>query len=169
MSNNQNTPQNLAKKIARQMAQEPGEILKQAGEQIAGIETAEQTQGQERTKEKPIEEKQLEQKIQNQGQRQLQALEQEIKDMSKSKLVTELQQKINEGQAVTLIDYPELSQIERDYLSSQMIMVKQRQQVQNVGQPLEEPSSKPDRKFAGEGLGAKRQQQRVEKPLPPSG
>ena len=112
---------------------DPFELLKSAGQQIAGGEAPLPAQAPEA--DKPIVDQKLEQELNMQKTRRLQALEQEITNIRNLR-----NQKPSE-------ETPP----------------------REVPAPLTPVSSKPDRKFAGEGLGAKRQQTHVEKPLPPSG
>lgn len=166
MNNVKPDPKSMAQQIARQIAQEPLEMLKSAGEQVGTIEISQGEKPAEKAK--PFEDTELKQKMQIQGQRQLDALNREVKDIAKQRLIEDLQEKINRGEEFNLANYPDLNFEERDVLSAQMQAVKIRQQA--VGAALLiQPSSKPNRKFAGEGLGAKRMQTHVEKPLPPSG
>ena len=110
----------------------PFELLKTAGDQIAGVDIKPEEASEA---EKPAIDPELEEKLNLQKTRRLQALEQEITEIRNLR-----NQKPQEG--APLAEAPT---------------------------PLIQPTAKPDRKFAGEGLGAKRQQTHVEKPLPPSG
>jgi serine phosphatase RsbU (regulator of sigma subunit) len=141
------TAQQIAQKIAKQVAQEPIEILKQAGEQVAG--TQEQGEGQtqdvppqEGQTPVPASEVQLKQKLQVQGQRQLQALETEIKEIRQKKEQKEIAEEQEEA--------------------------VQKQQEEQTGEAPPQVSSKPSRRF-GQKQAAQKEATRVEKPLPPSG
>lgn len=141
------TAQQIAQKVAKQIAQEPIEILKQAGEQISGTQEQGETQNipsQETQTPVPQSEIQLKQKLQVQGQRQLQALETEIKEIEQKKEQKEVMEEQEE--------------------------VIQKQQEGEAPQPLQEVSSKPSRRFTGgQKQAAQKEATRVEKPLPPSG
>lgn len=128
----------LAKQIAKDFSQEPGEIIKESKEQLTGIENVPQEQQHSSVEEMPLEEKR---KIDIQGQRQLQALESEIKDIQI--------QKEKEEQMKEQIELQEKA-------------------AENRTSALPMPSSKPGRKF-GMPQKAKQQQTRIEKPLPPTG
>ncbi len=84
-----------AKKVAKQIAQEPFEILKQAGEQIVGAETPQSAESHANqptgTPEVTIDQKA---KIETQGKRRLQALEEELRDIR----VLKEQKKVEEPQ-----------------------------------------------------------------------
>ncbi|MGD0523134.1 MAG: hypothetical protein ABSA43_01080 [Candidatus Microgenomates bacterium] len=124
----------------KQIVWEPFEVLKSAGEQVFGAEPQPPETPQPPKPIEPTKEEQLKQKMQVRGQRQIQALETEIADIRRQREKKRQEELLAEQQAR-----------------------------QEIPPPLIQPSSKPDRKFAGEGLGAKRQQTHVEKPLPPSG
>jgi hypothetical protein len=165
----------LARKIARQMAQEPLEVLKTAREQIENPETVPpQPQQSDESQQKALTEQQkLQDKMKSS--RRMEALNQELADIHKQDIFKDLQEKITQGIEVPLEDYPELSMEQKQVLKAQMEAVKyQKQQaIYNESRgSLLSVSSKPSRKF---GIGrsqkaeAERQQTRVEKPVPPSG
>lgn len=79
-----------AKQIAKTIAQEPIEILKTAGRQVAGVEI------QEKPKEEPQHKPIDQQKLKAQSTRQLQALNTEIRDIQVQKQREEMQQKQQE-------------------------------------------------------------------------
>ena len=142
ISDTTKTAKQVAKQIARQMAREPLEILKQGAEQIKGQEPSESSEPSPevlRTSVSPEEKA----KIQSRGQRQIQALETEIREIQTAKKQKEQAQK-----------QQELMQAEA-----------------KTETPLPVVNSKPSRRFAGFGrkAQAEKQQTRVEKPLPPSG
>ncbi len=143
-SDSTKSAKSLAKQIARQMAREPLEVLKTAGRQVGGAEKGEGPQEfPAGTPQGPsVQEKA---KIEAQGQRQLAALEAEIKEIQKRKQ-EETIVKVQEEQALA---------------------------AQQQGQKKELPNvpSKPSRKFFGFGkkAQAEKQKTRVERPLPPSG
>ena len=136
---------NLAKQVARQMAREPLEVLRAAGTQVGGGERMPPTQtapGVFSAKEPSPQDKA---KIEAQGQRQLAALEAEIRDIQKSQQ-QEAAIKIQQEQVAL---------------------------AQSQAQEKEPPKipSKPSRRLFGIGqkAQAEKQKTRVEKPLPPSG
>jgi len=150
----------------KQIIPEPLEMLKTVREQVTGVEALPTEEHQpEKLKVDP----ELAQKMQTQGQRQLEALNREIKDIAKQRLLKDLQERINQGEEINLAGLSDLTSEEREVLMTQMQAVKTRQQMASGPMPLVQPASKPDRKFAGEGLGAKRMQTHVEKLLPSSG
>ncbi|MBI4153677.1 hypothetical protein HY503_01645 [Candidatus Woesebacteria bacterium] len=131
----------IVKQVARQIVQEPLEILKQGGKQIARTETL-RTQKPQGAPNQSSEEtnKQLEQKIKEKDTRLIAALEKEIEDIR-------TQKKIEEQKA------------------------KEQPQPPEVKKPLVEPSTKRSRRLFSFGpkAQAERQKTRVEKPLPPTG
>lgn len=132
----------IAIQAAKQMAKEPLEVVKQAGEQVKGqtLPVGESPSQEAINANITPEEKA---KIQVQGQRQIQALETEIKEIRIAKEQKELVEK-----------QQELAQTE----------VK-------TETPVPVIASKRSRRFGGFGqkANAEKQQTRVEKPLPPSG
>lgn len=130
------------KQVAKQIAREPLEILKQTGEQVAGGETLRYPTPQERpqTQSPGGVTPELKDKIKEKDTRLLQALEKEIEDIR-------AQKKLEEQKRVEQAPPPE------------------------APKPLLEPSAKRSRKLFSFGpkAQAERQKTRVEKPLPPSG
>ncbi len=135
----------IAQQVAKQMAQEPLEILKKGTEQITATQNQPETYepGSEAAKTAvPPEEKA---KIQAQGQRQIQALETEIREIRNAKK-------------------------QKEQAREQQELVQQDAKAKEE-KPLLVIASKHSRRFAGFGqkAQAEKQQTRVEKPLPPSG
>jgi hypothetical protein len=167
------TAKNLAQQIAKQMRQEPLEILKDVKEQTTGTETTEKPGTQPSVQ--PDQQKQVEQqkKLQDQmkSNRMFEALQREMEDIRKQNLFKNLQERIAQGEIVPLEDFPELSMEQKQVLLAQTEAVKRQRQQQT--QSYEEPPvihSKPSRRFgAGQKQEAEKQQTRVEKPVPPSG
>ena len=145
VSDSAKSAKNLAKQVARQMAREPLEVLRAAGTQVGGGERMPPTPtapGVSSPKEpSPLDKA----KIEAQGQRQLAALEAEIKDIQKRREQEVIVKSQQEQQALA----------------------------QAQGQEKEPPKvpSKPSRRLFGIGqkAQAEKQKTRVEKPLPPSG
>ncbi len=134
---------NLAKRIAKQVVREPIEILKQVEKQTIGIATpAQEEKPQPQEKEITSNEKA---KIEAQGQRQVQALEKELKDIQVLK--------VQKGQAE---------------IQEKVVAEKKKEEEKK---PVVEPASKPGRRLFGFGqkAQAQKQQTHVEKILPPSG
>lgn len=133
---------NLAKQIAKQVAREPVEILKQAQEQTIGTAAPPQEEKpQPQEKEITPNEKA---KIEAQGQRQIQALEKELKDIQVLKA--------NEKQVTV-----------------QKPLAGEKKEEEK--KPVVEPATRPSRRLFGFGpkAQAQKQQTHVEKILPPSG
>lgn len=165
----------VAQSIAKQIAQEPVEILKDAGDQVMGVESNKPQVNQTVSTEVPKEDdtSQKEQKDRVFAQRRMQALQNEVNDIRKQDTVKELQAKISIGETVPLEDYHELSMDQKQVLKAQMEAVKVQQAQAKYQASLQEvPAihSKPSRRFgAGQKHEAEKQQTRVEKPVPPSG
>ncbi len=164
------------KKSAQQMAQEPLELLKSAAKQITGVENLPNSNPkpqQEKSKEEgdgvPQDEKNYKKQVAEQDGRHLQALESELKDIRRQKLFNELMKRIQNGEDVPLEEFSELSFEQKDVLKAQMQVVKARSS-QNRLSTVDMPTSKKGRKMGGGQKGAaKKEETRVEKPVPPSG
>lgn len=176
------TAQDVARTVAKQVAQEPLEILKSAGAQVTGAEsssqqdnlTPRQPDGESAGQQGGQALKQQELKSKAFTQRRMQALQNEVDEIRKQRIFKDLQAKIANGEEVALEDYPELSMEQKQVLKAQMEAVKT--QMLNAkyanDKSFEVPSvsSKPSRRFgAGQKHEAEKAQTRVEKPVPPSG
>ena len=167
--------QDLSRKIARQVAQEPLEILRSAKKQVSGESL---TNREQSTHAQPPEtpEKNETQELKNKdslrSSRTLEALDRELEDIRLDKLIKELQRKIAEGEEVYLGNYPELSLEQKQVLNAQVEAVKRQKALSlQEATPLVEPKTKTPRGswlFGGKSQ-AEKQKTRVEKPLPPSG
>ncbi len=164
----------LAQQIARQMAQEPLEVLKTAKEQTTGIESqkdSEVTQNAPQEQQKQVTEQQkLQDKLK--AERRMEALNRELDDIRHGDLFKELQEKISQGQEVMLGEYSELSREQKEVLNAQMEAVRfQKQQAAYAEsrKGFQMPVSKRGRQMTGQKQEAEKQQTRVEKPVPPSG
>ncbi|MFI5241170.1 MAG: hypothetical protein ACHQUA_01920 [Microgenomates group bacterium] len=164
----------LAQSIAKQMAREPLEILKSVPRQVTGSENLspiEDISGGTA----PMSSQQKEIQDANEKMksgRRMEALDRELKDISRERMFKELQKKISEGQDVYLEEYPELSMEQKQVLNAQIEAVKaQIAHQQNTQGGVIEPSSKKGRRMFnfGKKQQAQKQQTRVEKPMSPSG
>ena len=168
---------NLAQQIAKQMAREPLEILKDAKEQAIGEESFGQPDSQQfddLDHRKKLLERQNEIQDKMKSSRRMEALDRELDDIRKQDLFKDLQRRISEGEEIPLEDYPELSMEEKQVLKAQMEAVKyQKQQTEYMESQSGGSlfgSAKKGRKMRGGQKGeAEKQQTRVEKPVPPSG
>jgi hypothetical protein len=165
----------LAQKIAKQMAREPLEVLKNAENQVTGQEELEprENPNQNSDNQAKIAEHQRQLQDKMKSGRRMEALEAELKDIRKQDLFKDLQNKIAQGLEVPLEDYPELSMEQKQVLKAQMEAVKFQKQQAAYAQSQEgfkSPVSKKGRRF-GETRKeeAQREQTHVEKPVPPSG
>lgn len=139
---------NLAQTIAKKIAQEPWEILKQAGEQVAGTEQMqEKGELEQQTTDGSFNQNQeiLSQRDKVRSQRLMQALESELDDIKKKKE----QERVMKAQ------------------EEQMA----REQQKNTEPPLIEPAARKGRRLFnfGKKTQVQRQQTQTERPLPPSG
>lgn len=165
------------KKSAQQIRQEPLELLKTAAKQITGSENLpfidQPPKEMEKPKDEeggaPQDEKEYKKKVAEQDGRHLQALESELKDIRRQKLFNSLMQRIQSGEDVSLEEFAELSFEQKDVLKAQIEAVRTRNSSLVTNQ-LPELSLKKGRKMGGGQKGAaKKEQTRVEKPVPPSG
>lgn len=178
VQNTAKTAQDIAKNIAKQIAHEPLEVLKDAGDQLAGTEPAHPQEtnkadnkaGNSSTAD--IVSRQGDVKDKTFAERRMRALQSEIDDIRKQDVFKDLQTRISQGESVPVEDYQELSMEQKQVLKAQMEAVKNqiaREQAGSVGN-VPTIHSKPSRRFgAGQKHEAEKQQTRVEKPVPPSG
>lgn len=168
-------PKKPAGSLAKQIAQEPLEILKTAGEQVMGSEVStgsEKPQESDENQKKLLEHKE---KLQDEmkSSRRVEALSRELEDIHKQDLFKDLQARITNGEEIPLEDYPELSLEQKQVLNAQMKAV--RIQMENGksanGKSLVEPAVKKGRQLLnfGKKQAVKGEQTRVERPVPPSG
>ena len=165
----------LAQAIAKQMAREPSEILRDVKEQTIE-KTLGQPQGPQEFQNSDDQQRQIENQNQLQDKiksnRRMRGLQNEIADIHKQNVFKDLQSRISQGESLPLEEYPELSVDQRQVLKAQMEAVRNRAIVANQGNLQEVPviRSKPSRRFgAGQKQEAEKQQTRIEKPVPPSG
>lgn len=134
----------MAKAVARQMAQEPFEVLKTVGRQVSGQEKSPSENPIPSPKEniyqkqKPIDEAVVKQKTL----RRLEAHKSELEDIKNQKTFDELQKKISEGEVVPIENFSELSMEQKQVLKAQMEAVSKRKEVLATKKPLVEPSTK---------------------------
>ena len=165
------------KKSAQQMAQEPLELLRTAAKQVTGVESLPNSSSEAPKREPksenevPQDEMKYKQQVAEQDGRHLQALESELKDIRRQKLFNELMKRIQAGENVPLEEFAELSFEQKDVLKAQMEAFKKQQAMQsNQSSGIPMPEAKRGRKMGGGQKGAaKKEQTRVEKPVPPSG
>lgn len=143
--------QDIAKKVAKQIAQEPVEILKNAGKQVIGIpEVAQNNEPQRPVSEAPASPQDMKahaEKTKHKDTRLLQALDQEIEEIRIKEKQEEEQVKVVEEQ-------------QKQQASAQ----------QNEALPV--ISSKRSRRFGmgkGQKAAAEREQVKTERRMPPSG
>lgn len=167
------------KKSAQQIRQEPLELLRSAAKQVTGSENLPFLNQPEKKQDKPKQEgdavpqdeKEYKKKVAEQDGRHLQALESELKDIRRQKLFNSLMQRIQSGEDVPLEEFTELSYEQKDVLKAQMEAYKKQKAMQaNQGSGIPMPASKRGRQMSGGQKGAaKKEETRVEKPVPPSG
>ncbi len=165
------------KKSAQQMAQEPLELLRTAAKQVTGVENLPNANaGPERPQdgaksdpEIPQDETKYKAQVAEQDGRHLQALESELKDIRRQKIFNDVMKRIQEGENIPLEEFTELSYEQRDVLKAQIQAVRNRN-AQQTTSLVDMPTSKKGRKMGGGQKGAaKKEETRVEKPVPPSG
>lgn len=164
----------LAQKIAKQIAREPLEVLKNAEEQVINPEIPSQSgpQNQNESRQKAFENQQKSQDKMK-SVRRMEALNAELKDIHKQDLFKDLQGKIAQGIDVPLEDYPELTMEQKQVLKAQAEAVKYQRDQAAYAQSQEGfrlPVSKRGRRFGQTRKEeAQKEQTHVEKPVPPSG
>jgi hypothetical protein len=169
--------QDIARSIAKQVAQEPLEILKDAGSQVTGVESSPSQNtnpvGAPENPQAKVAAGQSELKDKTFANHRMQALQTEIEDIRKQGVFKDVQRKISEGVDVPIENYSELSMEQKQVLMAQKEAFKNQQQQANYQSSVSGvPSinSKPSRRFgAGQKHEAEKAQTRVEKPVPPSG
>lgn len=156
----------LAIKIAKQMAKEPAEILQTAAESLTPSKPVSET---ETPKFQPPVLEPEKEKVSQKDLRFVQALEQEIKEIGKNKLLQDLQARIENGEVIVLENIATLTPAEKQVLQAQMQVVKQRKMTPSPGEMVS--TAKRGRRMVGLGRkqAAEKQTTRVERPLPPSG
>ena len=171
-----NSAKTIAQQVAKQMVQEPMEILGGVGRQVVGMEqpgrSNEDPQPESNSQPQTENQTQLQQQDKIASARKIQDLDEEIRGIERQRVFNDLQRKIQEGQEVYLNDITELSYEQKDVLKAQMETIKAQKNQMQASQAVQEPVSKPSRRFAF-GKGAKsqalREQTKTERPLPPSG
>lgn len=165
----------LAQQIAKQIAREPLEVLKNAGQQVTGVEPSESgensSQNLNHEDQAKINHHENELHDKAKSSRRMEALNQELKDIRRQDLFKDLQNKIAQGIEVPVADFPELSMEQKQVLMAQMEAVRaQESRILKQESGVVEPHSKRGRRFGhGQKAEAEKQQTRVEKPVPPSG
>jgi hypothetical protein len=160
------------KQVAKQMAAEPWEILKEARRQVIKKEDLPEQPAAEKPQSPLSETGRLKEKDKQLSARQMEALNREMADIVKDKLLGQLQEKIAAGEEVFLEEYPQLSAEQKQVLQAQIEAVRARQvQTTASEKPLVQPASKKGRRLFnfGQKTQVERQKTHVERPLPPSG
>lgn len=168
---------NLTQQIAKQMAEESFEILKDVKSQVTGAEISEPRENSSQNPTPGSQGKILEHQNELQDKaksgRRMEALNQELNDIRKQDLFKDLQTKVAQGEEVPIADFTELSMEQKQVLQAQMEAYQnQKSKTENQSFLKEVPAvhSKPSRRFgAGQKAEAEKQRTRVEKPVPPSG
>jgi len=169
----------LAQQIAKQMAREPLEILKNATGQVTGEEIQKPGESQTQAPQTPEDQVKLQhhqQELQDKmkSTRRMEALERELGDIHKQDVFKDLQAKIAEGIEVPLEDYSNLTMEQKQVLRAQMEAVrfqkKQKEYAESqTGGSLFGTAKKGRKMGSSQRQEAEKQQTRVEKPVPPSG
>jgi hypothetical protein len=168
-----------AQKIVKQVADEPLEILKNIPDQVVGgdrrpegtQETTTQQANQGISQQKPLQNPD-ELYDKQRSIRLVEAYQRELEDIRKQDLFADLQAKVSQGIEVPLQDFPTLSMEQKQVLKAQMEAVKVRRAKLGVQQSeLVEPATRRSRRLFhfGKKQEVKRQQERVENLVPPSG
>ncbi len=165
------TAEELARGIARQIANEPSEVLKEAVVQIAGdrVQVPDTQTGTE-----PRQENQGYDEGQDKvkSQRVFGALQKEIEDIRREDTFKDLQAKISQGENPPIDNYTELSMEQKQVLKAQAEAFRNQIIKEQEAGLTEVPTvhSKPSRRFgAGQKHEAEKERTRTEKPIQPSG
>jgi hypothetical protein len=163
-----------ARQVAKQLTNEPLEILKTASRQVSGEILSENTNAKNiNTKSDDMlqQEREYKKQVAEQDGRRLQVLQTEILDIQRQKKFKELLSRIQNNEDVPIEDFQELSSEQREVLKAHLESIKNRQlQELNQLQSLPEPILKKGRQMrGGQKQSAQKQTTRVEKPVPPSG
>jgi len=171
-------PKKLAQTVAKQLAQEPLEILKSASAQVTGVETQRPQENYQQPQNPDNQTKmvQHQQELQDKmrSSRRMEAYQRELEDIRKQDVFKKLQERISQGEEVPLQDFSELSMEQKQVLNAQMEAVRfQKKQAeymesQNSG-GLFGSAKKSRRMGSSQKQEAQKQETRVEKPVPPSG
>jgi hypothetical protein len=167
--------QKKAQTIARQMLDEPLEILKSAKAQVAGENITDGISERAPSvveSSSPVGNQQSELLAKVKNSRRMEAFQRELSDIQKEELFKDLQRRIAQGEEVPLQDYRELSLEQKQVLKAQMEAVKvQKNKMMNQEPGMVEPTAKKSRRLFnfGKKQEVKRQQTRVENVVPPSG
>lgn len=162
-----------AKKIARQMAQEPLEVLKTAGSQVSGQEKSPPTSSEENEQKPQSKDGKTppnEGNLKMQSQRYLDAHRKELGEIRKQETYEELQRRVAEGEDVPVENYGELSSEQKEVLKAQIEVMKKRAEEEGGDKPLIEPTGKRKRGvMAGMSGKIEKMKKRREIRMPPSG
>lgn len=177
--NTTKSARDLAQQIAKQMAREPLELLKNASSQVTGAEVSKPQESGEAPPQTSEDQKKLighQQELldKSKSTRRMEALERELTDIRKQDVFKDLQGRIAQGEEVPLEDYAELTMEQKQVLKAQMEAVKfQKKQAEynasQEGGSLFGSSKKSRKMGSSQKQEAEKQQTHVEKPTPPSG
>ena len=166
----------LTQQIAKQVGQEPFEMLKRGGAQLNPYESSEKlipsfSPDKAVSQDKNSDTAKMSQEDKLKSSRLMQALEAEIEDIRKERIFKEVQAKVQSGEQVSLESYPSLTWEQRQVLKAQIEVIAARKVQSEAQKPFSVSKSKTSRKFWGFGPKQKAQEmeRRVERPVPPSG
>ena len=162
----------IAIDAAKKMAREPLEILKNASETLTSPAAVNVKNYQIGEKRPDILDQQKQEENMKKDLRIVQALENEMKDINRNKLIEEIQKKISLGEAVYFENYPELPPEQIDILKKQQWEVEEgrKQKANSKDGGVPGPAPKRSRRFGfSKKQAAERESTKTEKPMPPSG
>ncbi|MBI2103371.1 hypothetical protein HYT59_00035 [Candidatus Woesebacteria bacterium] len=168
------TGKQAAIKIAKQMAREPLEILKEAPKQALSSPDKRASDEEKSGESKELSDNREQEKAKDKekSKRHTLALEAELKDIRRQKVLEDLQRRIAGGEEINLESYPELTIEQKQVLKAQLAAVKARKEKEKNGeaQTLIEPTTKPKKNLlAGVKTRVERLKHRGEIRMPPSG
>lgn len=172
LSDTGKTAKQIAIDTARQIVREPVEILKNAAETIASPDIKD-IQNKELKNAHPsiIPDKKKEEENQKRDLRLVQALENEMKDISRNKVMKEIQNKIANEEIIYFESYPELSVEQIEILKKQQYQITEKRKYEAQIEKNNIPTtSKKGRRFgSSRKQAAEKESTRTENPVPPSG
>lgn len=136
--------QDLAQGSFEKIKQEPGEVVRSAGDQLTGLESSPSKVPSEASQ--VAEEKRKEEKDKQKSERLMSAHQKELQDIKKAEVFRETQKKIQQGEAVNISAIPGLSEEQKSILRAQRETLeesrKKQKEATEKSKGVVEPSTK---------------------------
>jgi hypothetical protein len=162
----------IAIDAAKSMAREPLEILKNAGETLAPSSNIPKTESEVGGSASVALDPKKEEEGKKKDMRTVQALENEMKDISKNEVIDNIQKKIALGEPIYFENYPELPPEQLEILKRQKeeTDARRKYEAKMSTRSVIESGSKRGRRFGtNKKQVSERESTRTENPTPPSG